>query len=228
MVTPGDYAPFATCSKAPPITCEGFDVALVESYARERGLAITFTRSTWATLAEDLGLHDMAIGGITIKDERSRVGQFGDPLVQTGKQALIRCGDSARFSDWESIERDARVVANLGGGNEKFAKANFGRAKVSILPLNEDVPKALLTNRADVFFTDGPEAALLARRSPEALCIGLGGALFETFELALWFGPNSEELRDDFVRYQRSEAGQSVIRDLRELYVLPQAPKRLP
>jgi cyclohexadienyl dehydratase len=221
VVTPGDYAPFATCSNAAPTTCEGFDVALVESYAATRGLTITFTRSTWATLSEDLRRHDMAIGGITIKEERARVGRFSAPLVRTGKQALMRCGDLDQFSDWEAIKRDARVVANLGGGNEDFAKAKFGAAKVTILALNKDVPKALLANEADVFFTDGPEAALLARSNTNTLCIGLGGALYDPFELALWFGPSSAELREDFARYQHSEAGQSKIRELRRLYGLP-------
>ena len=220
VATPGDYAPFATCSKSAPIICEGFDVALVEGYAAHRGLAISFTQSSWATLTEDLRQHDMAIGGITIREERAQVGAFGAPLVRTGKQALMRCDDTERFPDWQSIEASARLVVNLGGGNERFAKAHFDAASVRILETNEAVPLAVRDGEADVFFTDGPEAALLAR-THETLCIGLGGKLHDPFELALWFAPGKTDLRADVDRYLDSPAGRKHLRELRSRYQLP-------
>jgi cyclohexadienyl dehydratase len=221
VVTPGDYAPFATCSKTSPPICNGFDVELVESFAAHRGLQISWTLSTWATLSEDLRSHDMAIGGITIREERRLVGPFSEPLVHTGKQALMRCADTNRFSTWEAIEGDARIVANLGGGNEGFARTHFDPKAVRILTANQAVPPALLNGGADVFFTDGPEAELLAREH-EALCVGLDAKLHEPFDLAVWFAPSASGLRDDFTRYLRSQVGGKRLRELRSRYMLKQ------
>jgi cyclohexadienyl dehydratase len=162
----------------------------------------------------------MAIGGITIREERAKVGAFGAPLVRTGKQALMRCEDTERFPDWQSIEASARLVANLGGGNERFAKAHFAAASVHILETNEAVPIAVRDGEADVFFTDGPEASLLAR-THETLCIGLGGKLYEPFELALWFAPGKSDLRADVARYLDSPVGRKHLRELRSRYQLP-------
>lgn len=220
VITPGDYAPFAVCTETAPPVCEGFDVALLESYAASRQLQIHWTLSTWAALTQDLRTHDLAIGGITIREERSRVGPFSDPIVRTGKQALMRCADDGRFPTWEKIEESARIVANLGGGNESFARTHFDAEAVRIIAGNKDVPTALLRGEADVFFTDGPEAELLAR-THESLCIGLSGKLHKPFELAFWFGPQASDVRDDFTRYLRSNLGSELIRALRIQYKIP-------
>jgi cyclohexadienyl dehydratase len=54
-----------------------------------------------------------------------------------GKTLLVRCADVQRFQSIADIDKpEVQVIANLGGSNERFAKANFKNAKLTIHPDN--------------------------------------------------------------------------------------------
>ncbi len=93
--TSGDYAPFSHVGGQPsawPQGLSGFDIAVVSAYARDRGSAIEWVHFTWPELLEGLRdrRYDLAIGGVTVRPDRSVAGVFTVPLARTGLVLLLK------------------------------------------------------------------------------------------------------------------------------------------
>jgi cyclohexadienyl dehydratase len=151
--TSGDYAPFSV--RAPDGRREGFDVALVRAWARERGLRVRWVRFAWATLERDFaaGRFDLVASGVTVRPERSLAGRFSVPTASAGAVALVREGEAA------ALERaGVRIAVNRGGHLERVAERLFPRARLLPRTPNHAVREALLTGEADAALTDTLEA----------------------------------------------------------------------
>lgn len=61
------------------------------------------------------------------------------------------------------------MIANLGGSNERFARANFKNAKLTIHPENITIFDEVLKGNADVFVTESAET-LVQQRARPGLC----------------------------------------------------------
>ena len=75
-----------------------------------------------------------------------------------------------RFQTIADIDKpDVRVVANVGGSNERFARANFKNAQLTIHPNNITIFEEVLNGKADVFVTESAETLVQQRLRP-GLC----------------------------------------------------------
>ena len=167
--TPGDYAPFSSNAAG---TVRGADVELAVELARSLGLEPVFVRSSWRTLVDELiaDHFDVAIGGVSATPARLSVAEASLPLGRSGKTAIGRCADKARFTSLERIdEAGVTVVENPGGTNETFARSHLRAARLVVHPDNQTVFEEILARRADAMFTDETEIRLVSRRHPE-LC----------------------------------------------------------
>jgi cyclohexadienyl dehydratase len=172
--TSGDYAPFSVAageSDSFGAGLRGLDVELIRAFAQERSSPIEFVRFSWPELREAMrdGRFDVAVGGITVRAERSVRGVFTRPVVETGTFALVR--DAARFPDAASLA-GARIAVNAGGHLERVARAMFPRARISAVPDNGAPPRLLAAGEADAALTDGAEAPLWQKRVPGSRAIG--------------------------------------------------------
>lgn len=173
--TPADYAPFAVASGD---RVSGADVQLAADLAAALGLAPVFVRTSWATLLDGLAADhfDLVVGGVSATPSRLARAQASVPLSRSGKTAIGRCTDRARFGSLAAIDVPAvRVIENPGGTNESFARARLARAQLLIHADNRTVFGEILAGRADVMFTDETEIRLEMRRHPR-LCRLLGAA----------------------------------------------------
>jgi cyclohexadienyl dehydratase len=167
--TPADYAPFSVESGG---RVAGADVALALRLATSLGLRPVFVRSSWRTLLADLEADrfDIAVGGISVTPPRLAVAAFSLPIAHGGKTAVGRCADRARLATLVAIDRaEVRVIENVGGTNEAFARDTLHAASLRIHPDNRTVFDEIVAGRADVMFTDDTEVALASHRHPE-LC----------------------------------------------------------
>jgi cyclohexadienyl dehydratase len=181
--TSGDYPPF---SVAAPVAAEagetertglalpglaGLDVELLRAWAKARGTELEWVRFRWPELSQAFarGDFDVAVGGITVRPERSLGGVFTRPVVVTGAVALVR--DGARFPDAASLAR-ARIAVNAGGHLERVARALFPHAQVVAVPDNGAPPRLLAAGEVDAALSDGAEAPLWRREVPGARAIG--------------------------------------------------------
>lgn len=170
VCTPGDYKPFSFA--LPDGSFEGLDVDLMGSLAASLGVKPQFVKTSWAKLMDDFtsGSCDIAAGGISVTLERQKRAWFSAPYMVNGKTPLVRCADVARFQSVAAIDQPGvKVVANPGGSNERFARANFKTAQLTIHPDNLSIFNEVLSGRADVFVTESAETLVQQKLHP-GLC----------------------------------------------------------
>jgi cyclohexadienyl dehydratase len=181
---PGDYRPFALRD---PTTgkIEGFDVDMAESLAASLAVKVELVATKWADLLTDLAADkfDIGMGGISITLPRQKAAYFSTPILRTGKSAIARCSDKARFPDLVTIDKPGvKVITNPGGTNEKFDRANLKAAEIIVFPDNAGIWAELIAGRSDVMITDSVEARLQQKLHPE-LCAIRPEAPFDFGEL---------------------------------------------
>jgi cyclohexadienyl dehydratase len=168
--TPGDYKPFSFL-KADG-TYEGIDIDLAQSLAAAMGAKLEIVKTSWANLMADFtsGKCEIAIGGISVSTERQKRAFFSTAYMVNGKTPIVRCEDVAKYQNVAAIDKaGVRVIANPGGSNERFAKANFKTAALTIHPENLTIFDEILAKRADVFVTEAAEALTQQKLKP-GLC----------------------------------------------------------
>jgi cyclohexadienyl dehydratase len=161
ICTPGDYKPFSF--QKPDAGYEGIDVDLMTGFAASLNARPEWVKTSWANLMPDLtaGKCDMAVGGISVTTDRQKLAFFSSAYMVNGKTPIARCADVAKYQTVAQIDKPAvRVIFNPGGSNERFARANFKQAKLTLPGLcavNPDKPlqygeMAWLLPRDDVAF----------------------------------------------------------------------------
>ena len=170
ICTPGDYKPFSF-QKA-DASFEGIDVDLMTGFSASLGAKPEWVKTTWANLLPDLaaGKCDIAVGGVSVTTDRQKRAFFSTPYMVNGKTPIARCADVAKYQSVAAIDQPStRVIFNPGGSNERFARTNFKRAKLTMHGENVTIFDEILANRADVFVTEAAEAITQQKLKP-GLC----------------------------------------------------------
>jgi chorismate mutase-like protein len=111
------------------------------------------------------------VGGISITPERARVVQFSKAIAKDSKQPVVRCGEEQRFDSAAEINRpEVRLIVNPGGTNERFSRAQFPAAALTVHADNRTVFDEIRSGRADVMVTDAVEGRL-KQREQQGLCM---------------------------------------------------------
>ena len=179
--TTGDYRPFTY--RSTDGTYSGFDIGLAQELASKLGLKLELVQTSWKSMASDLlkGNFDIAMGGISITDERQSIGFLTKEYLVTGKSAISRCKDRNKYRSLEAIDRpEVKVIVNPGGTNEKFVKSNLRQAPISVFPDNNTIFDQISEGQADVMITDSSEIDLIAGINKK-LCATTPGKTFDRF-----------------------------------------------
>lgn len=157
----GDYPPFTHRIPADgtALGFEGFDLDVGRAFAEASNRKFVVVPTTWSSLTEDLlaGRFDVAMGGITVRSDRSLAGRFTVPVAESGALVLLQPSIATRSLD-ELNDKGARLVVNRGGHLERVATQQFPRASLATLPDNDAVHMALLDRSFDGVVTDTFEA----------------------------------------------------------------------
>ena len=159
--TTGDYRPLSFCE--PTGRYWGFGIEMAEEIARRLGVGISFVKTSWPTLSNDVlsdpQTFDFAIGGITITDARRETMLMSDGYLANGKTILCRAADSEKYKSLADINRpEVVVMVNPGGLNQKFANENLPNATIKVHDKNEEIPSLVAEGQADVMITEITEA----------------------------------------------------------------------
>lgn len=198
--TSGDYAPFSMASPGPDgqTVFRGLAPEIARAYAEDRGLELVFVRFDWPNLLDDLGADrfDVAMGGITVRPERSLAGRFSLPITGSGAVALVRSdGPLAALAD---LERPGLPMAvNAGGHLERTARKSFPQAALLTLDENAGVMAELDAGRADAVITDTLEAPHWRAGRTDLRTLGP----FTRDRKALWVRVENAELALDLDRW---------------------------
>jgi cyclohexadienyl dehydratase len=169
VCTPGDYKPFSLAK--PDAGFDGLDVDIAQAMAKSLGVEVKFIKTSWPKLMDDfIEKCDLGVGGISVTLERQKRAFFSDPYMINGKAPITRCENVRKYQTIADIDQPGvTVIENPGGSNERFARANFKRAKIVIFDDNTKIFDEILAGRADVMISESVET-LVQQKSKPGLC----------------------------------------------------------
>jgi cyclohexadienyl dehydratase len=171
--TSGDYAPFSLALEGEAIVFEGFDIAVARAFAEAHGYELVPKRFRWPNLSKSIeaARFDIAMSGVTITPDRSAIGRFSIPVVETGAVVLVR--ELEGDPGLKELDRSTiRIGVNAGGYLERVARNRFRNATLLMIPDNAAVLDALSTGSVHAVVTDTAEASLWLGATPGARQIG--------------------------------------------------------
>lgn len=214
--TTGDYKPFTYWNEERN-RYQGFDIEVIQAFAKAADLDVTFVKTTWPTLSEDTksGKFDIAVGGITKKVEREVVGDFTSSYFSFQKAPLVKKEDVKRLNSLDAInDPSVKIGVNPGGTNEAFVKKHFPKANVTVFENNLDIPKAVQSGQVDVMVTDDIEALHYATELN--LAVPKLTEAWEPAEMAYLMKSDQKQLGDVFRVWIESAEGQEQVQKLKK------------
>lgn len=157
--TTGDYPPFSFLNDTNSF--EGFDIELMIKIASSCNFSVEFVKTTWYDLHNDLKAEkfDMAIGGISLTDDRTHNFLTSTPIIVDGKSILMSKSHLNKIKSLEDADNGKyTIIVNRGGTNEKFVKEHIKKARIIIVDDNLSIFEDLATGVADIMITDLSEA----------------------------------------------------------------------
>lgn len=159
--TTGDYRPLTF--KENDGNYWGFGIEIAESIAKKLGVKVEFIPTSWPTLSADVlaepQTFDLALGGITITDQRKETMLMSEGYLANGKTILCRAEDADRFRSLADIDKpEIKVMINPGGTNEKFANEKLSHSTIIVNQRNEEIPELVAEGMADIMVTEITEA----------------------------------------------------------------------
>jgi cyclohexadienyl dehydratase len=162
--TTGDYRPFTALDKASGAYA-GFDIAMDFK----------------------AGAFDIAMGGISVTLDRAKSGFFSIPYMREGKTPIARCADKDKYQTLADIDRpEVKVIANPGGTNERFDRANLHAAAIALYPDNLKIFDEIAKGDADLMITDASETRFQQKLHAGVLCAIHPDKPFDFAEKAYW------------------------------------------
>ena len=155
--TSGDYEPFSLRGEDGRL--QGFDIELARRFAADQDLKLEFVPFKWPELLSELrsGEFDVAMSGITIREDRSLSAQFSIPTATSGAVALLPKNSQLRSME-EINQPQIRVGVNQGGHLERVTRQHLSAASIVVSSENQALPAWLNEGRIDVLITDTMEA----------------------------------------------------------------------
>lgn len=180
--TTGDYPPFSKYNNQLQ-RFEGFDIELIEIFAKYHNYEVKYIKTTWPELESELeaGSFDIVIGGISISKEREHRFLFTLPILNSKKVILTHVKNIGKYQSIHDINNpDISVIYNPGGTNEKFVKQHLSLTRQICEPKIEDIFKKLAQREVDIMITDEQEAVYRSSTIPDLLQISLSDAITQS------------------------------------------------
>jgi cyclohexadienyl dehydratase len=220
--TTGDYRPLSF--RESDGTYWGFCLEVAQQIARDLKVETEYVPTSWPTLTADVMAEpqkfDLAIGGITITDDRREIMLMSEGYLTNGKTILCRATDADRFLSLQDINKpDVRVMVNPGGLNEKFANENLAEATIIVHPKNEEIPELIAEGEADVMITEITEAPYYLQ-TDQRLAAPLLDKPFNHGEIGVLMRKGQEDLLQAVNKTIRKMKSNGTLRHLHEKYGL--------
>jgi cyclohexadienyl dehydratase len=190
--TTGDYRPFTALDKTSGVY-SGFDIDLAQSLGTALGVKVEFEPTSWPNLMKDFeaGAFDIAMGGVSVTLDRAKKGFFSAPYMREGKTPIARCADKDKYQTLADIDRPGvKVIANPGGTNERFDRANIHSAEIVLYGDNLTIFDEIAKGHADLMITDASETRFQQKLHTNVLCAVHPDRPFDFAEKAYWLAPD--------------------------------------
>ncbi|NGM88563.1 glutamine ABC transporter substrate-binding protein GlnH [Parapusillimonas sp. SGNA-6] len=145
----------------------GFDIELWDAIAKEAGLKYSLRPMDFNGIIPGLQTRnvDVALAGITIRDDRKKVIDFSDPYYESGLAILVG-KDNNDIKTAQDL-KDKTVAVKIGTATVDYLKANVPSAKLKLFPNIDNAFLELQTGRVDAVVHDTPNVQYFAKTSGE-------------------------------------------------------------
>lgn len=139
----------------------GFDIDLWDAVAKEIGASYKLQPMDFNGILPALQTKnvDVALAGITIKDERKKVIDFSDGYYDSGFMLMV-AADSPISGDKDL--KGKSLAVKTGTSAADYAKANFAGTELRLFPNIDNAYLELATGRVDAAMHDTPNVLYFA------------------------------------------------------------------
>lgn len=139
----------------------GFDIDLWDAVAKEIGASYKLQPMDFNGILPALQTKnvDVALAGITIKDERKKVIDFSDGYYDSGFMLMV-AADSPISGDKDL--KGKSLAVKTGTSAADYAKANFSGTELRLFPNIDNAYLELATGRVDAAMHDTPNVLYFA------------------------------------------------------------------
>jgi glutamine transport system substrate-binding protein len=143
----------------------GFDIDLWAAIAKQLNLKYTLRPMDFNGIIPGLqtGSVDVALAGITIRDDRKKVVDFSDPYYDSGLAILVASNNNDVHSAQDLSGK--KVAVKTGTATVDFMKTQVPGAKLTLFPNIDNAYLELATGRVDAVVHDTPNVAYYAATS---------------------------------------------------------------
>lgn len=155
-VEPG-FLPFEM--RTPKDEWVGFDVEMVQAFAKTLGVKAEFISTKWDGIIPGLmaSKYDLIASGMTITPERSRMVLFSKPYYNAGLKILISRKLEGQVKNLAELDNEKyAVLVKLGTTGDIFASKNLKKAKIRRMDAEADAAQSVALGRGDAFIYDKP------------------------------------------------------------------------
>ncbi len=140
----------------------GFDIQLWEAIAKQAGLKYRLQPMDFNGIIPGLQTHnlDVALAGITIREDRAKVIDFSDPYYESGLAILVT--NDSPIKTAKDLEGKT-VAVKIGTATVDYLKANVPSAKLKLFPNIDNAFLELATGRVDAVVHDTPNVQYYAK-----------------------------------------------------------------
>jgi cyclohexadienyl dehydratase len=153
---------------------EGFDMDALASLSAALGVKVDYVKMTFGTMLPDLlaDKFDLAMSGMGRTLDRARVATFSRPYMRYGKLMIIRSADKDRYKTLADLDKPGiKIAHNMGGLNERFAKAHFKNATPTGFGSNELGFADLVAGKVEAQVGDSTSAVYLGRKDSRVMAM---------------------------------------------------------
>ena len=140
----------------------GFDIDLWDAIAKEAGLTYQLRPMDFNGIIPGLQTRnlDVALAGITIREDRKKVIDFSDPYYESGLAVMVGASNN---DIKEAADLDGKLVAvKIGTATVDYLKEHVPDAKLKLFPNIDNAFLELATGRVEAVVHDTPNLQYFA------------------------------------------------------------------
>ena len=174
--TTGDWDPM-TMKDPATNKYKGFDIDVMNEFAKDMGVKITFVPTEWKTIVSGITSNRYHLStSVTKTAKRALVAGFTNSYYKYGTVPLVLKKNLNKFSTWESLnDNNVTIATTLGTSQEAKAKEFFPKSKLQSVEAPARDFQEVLAGRADGHITSSTEANKLVIKYPQLAIVPDGG-----------------------------------------------------
>ncbi len=169
VATSPDYAPFEFQTLVDGENkVVGSDIMLAQKIADELGVKLEVSSMNFDNVLNSVknGKADLAIAGLSVSPERSKIFDFSEPYYQVGNVLLVQKADATKYTKVEDLNK-ADLAVQKGTTQETYAKESLSNANIISLTQMGEAVNELKNGQVKAILLDSAVAEGYIGQNPD-------------------------------------------------------------